>query len=102
MANPVSVLAAMKHIVKPAGTVIVMDERVGEHFTGEPDPVEEMMYGFSLISCLPDGRNAAESVATGTVMRPSTRERYATDAGFSSIDVLPIDNDFFRFYHLSL
>jgi SAM-dependent methyltransferase len=101
MPDPVSVLAAMKKIITPTGTVIVMDERVGECFTGEPDPVEQFMYGFSLICCLPDGRHASESVATGTVMRRSTFERYATDAGFSSVDVLPIDNDFFRFYHLA-
>lgn len=100
MADPVSVLRAMNHMVKPDGTVIVMDERVGERFTGEPDPVEQFMYGFSLICCLPDGRNAAESVATGTVMRPPTFEQYATDAGFASVEVLPIENDFFRFYRL--
>ena len=100
MADPVSVLAAMKDIVAQDGSVIVMDERVGERFTGEPDPVEQFMYGFSLVCCLPDGRNAAESVATGTVMRPSTLERYATQAGFSAIEILPIDNDFFRFYQL--
>lgn len=100
MADPVSVLRAMRHIVKPSGTVIVMDERVGERFTGDPDPVEQLMYGFSLLCCLPDGRNAPESVATGTVMRPATLERYATEAGFAGIDVLPIENDFFRFYEL--
>ena len=101
MADPVSVLAAMKRTVAPDGTVVVMDERVGECFTGEPDPIEQFMYGFSLVCCLPDGRNAPESVATGTVMRRSTFERYATDAGFSAVDVLPIDNDFFRFYRLA-
>ena len=77
-----------------------MDERVGDRFTGEPDPIEQFMYGFSLICCLPDGRNAAESVATGTVMRRSTLERYASDAGFAGVEVLPIENDFFRFYDL--
>ena len=101
MANPVSVLGAMKDIVAKDGTVIIMDERVGEHFTGQPDPVEQFMYGFSLICCLPDGRNAAESAATGTVMRRPTLERYATEAGFSAVEVLPIDNDFFRFYNLT-
>jgi len=101
MADPVSVLAAMKRTVAPDGTVVVMDERVAECFTGEPDPIEQFMYGFSLVCCLPDGRNAPESVATGTVMRRSTFERYATDAGFSAVDVLPIDNDFFRFYRLA-
>jgi SAM-dependent methyltransferase len=102
MSDPVSVLASMKSMAKPTGSVIVMDERVGEHFTGEPDPLESFMYCFSLICCLPDGRNAAESVATGTVMRPATLERYAQDAGFSSLEVLDIENDFFRFYNLTM
>ena len=73
---------------------------VGEHFTGEPDPIEQLIYGFSLICCLPDGRNAPKSAATGAVMRPPTLARYATDAGFTSTEILPLENDFFRFYHL--
>lgn len=100
MPDPVSVLAAMRSMTKPTGTVIVMDERVGDTFTGEPDPIEQLYYGFSLICCLPDGRNAVESVATGTVMRRPTLERYATEAGFAGVEVLPIDNEIFRFYRL--
>jgi SAM-dependent methyltransferase len=101
LADPVSVLAAMRSMVKPDGVVIVMDERVGETFTGDADSVEQLMYGFSLLCCLPDGRNAAQSVATGTVMRQPTFEGYAHQAGFSSVEVLPIENDFFRFYRLT-
>jgi SAM-dependent methyltransferase len=100
MADPVAVLAAMRRMVEPGGAVIVMDERVGEAFTGEPDPVEQLMYGFSLLCCLPDGRDAAESVATGTVMRRPTLEGYARRAGFEGVEVLPIENDVFRFYRL--
>jgi hypothetical protein len=33
-------------------------------------------------------------------MRPDTLRRYATDAGFTSVDVLPVQDDFFRFYRL--
>ena len=101
MPDPVSVLSAMRAMVKPDGTVLIMDERVGERFTGERDPVEEMFYGFSLLCCLADGRNAPTSVATGTVMRAPTLERYAVEAGFDGIEILPLENDFFRFYRLS-
>jgi hypothetical protein len=31
---------------------------------------------------------------------PDTLRRYATDAGFTSVDVLPVQDDFFRFYRL--
>lgn len=59
------------------------------------------MYGFSMFVCLPDGMSSEPSVGTGTVMRRSTLERYAGEAGFSGVDVLPIEEfSFFRFYRL--
>jgi hypothetical protein len=33
-------------------------------------------------------------------MRSDTIRRYAPDAGFETVDVLPIDNEFWRFYGL--
>jgi hypothetical protein len=41
------------------------------------------------------------AAGTGTVMRPATLNRYATDAGFQSFEILPIEHDFWRFYRLS-
>jgi hypothetical protein len=38
------------------------------------------------------------AVGTGTVMRPTTVEGYARDAGFAEVEVAPIENDFWRFY----
>lgn len=101
MPDPVSVLATMRALAGDSGVVIVMDERVGETFTGEPDDVERVMYGFSLTCCLADGKAHGHSVETGTVMRPSTLETFAREAGFAGITVLPIENDFFRFYRLA-
>jgi hypothetical protein len=43
-----------------------------------------------------------DGVGTGTVMREETLRAYATDAGFSEVEVLPIENEFFRFYRLTL
>ena len=40
------------------------------------------------------------SAETGTVMRRSTLERYSSKAGFSGVSVLPIEQDFLRFYRL--
>ena len=102
MPDPVAVLAAMRRMVGPDGTVLVMDERVGEEFTAPGDDVERLMYGFSVTCCLPDARATRPSVGTGTVMRPPTLRRYAREAGFAGVDELPIENPFFRFYQLSL
>ncbi|MGY1633152.1 class I SAM-dependent methyltransferase [Geodermatophilus sp. SYSU D01186] len=100
MPDPVAVLGAMRRMARPDGTVLVVDERVAERFTAPGDETERLMYGYSLTCCLPDGLSTRPSVGTGTVMRPATLERYARAAGFAGIEVLPIDNDFFRFYRL--
>lgn len=101
MPHPVEVLAAMRRLVADDGHVIVMDERVGERFTGQPDDVERLMYSFSILVCLPDGRSRTPSAATGTVMRPDVLRGYAQQAGFGDLEILPIDNDLWRFYRLS-
>lgn len=102
LAAPVDVLATMRRLAKPDGLVIVMDERVAERFPGRGDDVERVMYGFSLFICLPDGRSHTPSAATGTVMRPDTLRHYAEEAGFAGLEVLPIENDLWRFYRLQL
>jgi predicted O-methyltransferase YrrM len=98
--DPVAVLTAMRAMVRPGGTVLVVDERVAEGFTAPGDDVERLMYGYSLTCCLPDSMSTRPSVATGTVMRPATLDGYAREAGFDGVEVLPVAHDFFRFYRL--
>ncbi|MGI8722483.1 MAG: class I SAM-dependent methyltransferase [Geodermatophilaceae bacterium] len=102
LARPVDVLATMRRLAKPDGQVIVMDERVAERFPGRGDDIERLMYGFSLFVCLPDGLSHSPSAGTGTVMRPDTLRRYAAEAGFAGLEVLPIENDLWRFYRLHI
>lgn len=99
MAQPVPVLAAMRQMVGSEGVVVIMDEAVGEEFTGEGDDIEKLMYGFSLLICLPDGLSSQPSVGTGTVMRPTTLRSYAEQAGFANSVPLG-EAGFFRFYQL--
>ena len=101
MSNPVDVLASVRRGLAPGAPLIVVDERVAETFSAPGDDIERFMYGWSITTCLPDGRSRSPSAATGTVMRPATLRRYAEEAGFRSVEVLPIENDFFRFYRLS-
>ena len=39
--------------------------------------------------------------ATGAVMRPVTLRRYAKEAGFRNLEVLPLETDTWRFYRLT-
>jgi hypothetical protein len=44
------------------------------------------------------GENPA---GTGTVMRPDTVRRYAAEAGFERVEIVPIEDKFWRFYLLT-
>lgn len=101
MSDPVSVLRSMRRLVGEGGSVLIVDERVPDTFAPNGDAVERMMYGFSVLHCLPVGMVETPSAETGTVMRRPTFCRYAEEAGFRSVDELPIENDFFRFYKLT-
>jgi 2-polyprenyl-3-methyl-5-hydroxy-6-metoxy-1,4-benzoquinol methylase len=100
MPDPVSVLAAMRRMVADDGVVVVMDERTEDAFRAPAPEVEQLLYGYSLMCCLGDGLSHQPSVGTGTVMRPDTFTEYARAAGFGGVDILPIEDDFFRFYLL--
>ncbi|MEA2596471.1 MAG: hypothetical protein QOF01_2940 [Thermomicrobiales bacterium] len=101
MSDPVATLSAMRRLVGTGGTVLIVDERVADGFTAPGDDVERYMYGFSILHCLPVGMVDQPSAGTGTVIRESTMRSYAEAAGFSAVDVLPIQHDFFRFYRLT-
>jgi len=98
--QPVAVLRAVRNLLAPGASLLVADERVAEEFTAPGDAVERFMYGFSFLVCLPNVLADDPSAGTGTVMRPDVLRRFAAEAGFSRLDVLPIEADFWRFYRL--
>jgi ubiquinone/menaquinone biosynthesis C-methylase UbiE len=100
MSNPVEALRTARGLAADDGAVLVVDERVADTFTAPGDDVERFMYGWSILLCLPTGMASQPSAATGTVMRADTMRRYAAEAGFSRVEVLPVEHDFFRLYRL--
>jgi 2-polyprenyl-3-methyl-5-hydroxy-6-metoxy-1,4-benzoquinol methylase len=101
MAHPVQALTTMRQLAGTDGTVFVVDERAADALTAnDPDPIQRLFYAASVIHCLPVGRSEDGSAATGTVLRTALLERYAEEAGFSAVEVLPIVHDMFRFYRL--
>lgn len=101
MAEPVAALAAARWRLAGDGVVLVGDERAAETFTAPAGDLDRLFYGFSVFHCLPAGRAQQPSAATGTVLRPDTLRDYARQAGFTDVEVLDIDNDFWRFYRLA-
>ena len=101
MARPVEALSAARTMLARGGVVLVGDERTNDAFLGEQDGLDRYHYGWSVFACLPHAMTDPGSAATGTVMRPSTLRRYASEAGFAGFEVLPIEHDSFRLYLLT-
>ena len=101
MAAPMETLAQARAALAEGGSVFVCDERVADVFTAPGDPVERLMYGWSVVHCLPASRAEQPSAALGTALRASTVVELGRAAGFGRVEVLPIDHDWFRFYRLS-
>jgi 2-polyprenyl-3-methyl-5-hydroxy-6-metoxy-1,4-benzoquinol methylase len=100
MSYPIDALRAARGLLAGRGVVFIGDERSEDAFTAPAGEVERLFYGFSIFHCLPVGMVGEGAAGTGTVMRAETVRRYAEEAGFSSCEVLPIENDFWRFYLL--
>ena len=79
--------------------MLVADERVSESSpcprTSRPDDVRG-----DVLHCLPATMAESTDTANGTMLRPATVRDWAHQAGFPTVDVLPIENPFWRFYRI--
>ncbi|MET8351547.1 MULTISPECIES: class I SAM-dependent methyltransferase [unclassified Micromonospora] len=101
MCQPVSVLRACRRLRGEGGAVLVLDAKVAHRFVAPGDEIERFQYATSVLHCLPAGLAGPDSTATGTVLRPAQVRRFATEAGFADVQIVPVDDRFHRLYHLT-
>ena len=100
MPDPVSVLAAMRRMVADDGVVVVMDERTEDAF---PRPgARGRAAAVRLLADVLPGRRAVAPAVGGHRHGHAPRHLHGVPraAGFGGVDILPIEDDFFRFYLL--
>jgi len=100
MGEPIQALRQIRAVLAPGAPVLVGDERTADEFTAPAEEIERLQYAFSVLHCLPATMAESTAVANGTVLRAPTVRRWAGQAGFSAVEILPIENDFWRFYRL--
>ena len=101
LAHPVEALTAARTALAPGGSVIVMDERADEVLTAPGDEVQRFLAAASTIWCTPQGLVDEDSDVVGAIMRPDQLRHLAGHAGYGTVDVLPIEHPFWRFYRLN-
>jgi 2-polyprenyl-3-methyl-5-hydroxy-6-metoxy-1,4-benzoquinol methylase len=100
MARPVEALQVMRGLVAAGGAVIAIEPRTAETFSAPGDLFDQVHYLESLLFSLPTGMAEQPSAATGQVMRPATLRRYALEASFRGVEILPIEHPRMRMYRL--
>jgi len=101
MSRPADALRAARGMLTEPGCVIVADELVEDEFTAPASIEEQCHYAWSVVACLPAVMGDPGTAATGAVMRPATLRRYAMEAGFQSLEILPVQAGLLRFYRLT-
>jgi 2-polyprenyl-3-methyl-5-hydroxy-6-metoxy-1,4-benzoquinol methylase len=99
MPDPVAILRTMKRLAGAEGAVLVVDERTEDAFTVPTTEMERFFYCFSTLHCLAVSMQDG-GVGTGTVIRADDVRRYATEAGFDSVEVLDVEHPQFVLYRL--
>ena len=101
MAYPIEALRRMKDMVSANGAVLVGDVKMKDKLEEKNDFAGRLYYNFSVLLCLPQSMEYPNSAATGAAMAPSTFRTYAKEAGFSKVDILPIEHFIWQFYRLT-
>ena len=98
--DPIGVLRTMRSLAGSHGTVLVVDERAEAAFAVPTTEMERVFYSFSTLHCLAVSMQDS-GAGTGTVIRPETVREYATEAGFTSVEMLGVSHPQFALYRLA-
>jgi SAM-dependent methyltransferase len=99
--RPVEALRNARAAVRPGGTVLVVDELADETFRAPGDQMQRFFAAASAIWCLPQGRVGTDPEPVGALIRPDDVRDLARRAGYSAVDIVPIEHPCWRFYRLT-
>ena len=97
LAEPVKTLEEIKALLKPDGTLFIVEPKAADRLEDNLNPVATMFYGFSIFHCMTQSL-ARGGPGLGTCMGPGTTEKLAREAGFSGFRMLDIKSQVNLFY----
>jgi SAM-dependent methyltransferase len=97
LAEPVATLREVRALLKPGGTLFIVEPKAADRLEDNRHPVATMFYGFSLFHCMTQSL-ARGGPGLGTCMGPGTAQKLLREAGFSSFDILPVKSQVNLFY----
>jgi 2-polyprenyl-3-methyl-5-hydroxy-6-metoxy-1,4-benzoquinol methylase len=96
-AAPDTTLRSMRQLLKPDGTLFIIEPKAADHLEDNRNPVATMFYGFSIFHCMTQSL-AEGGPGLGTCLGPRRTEALVRDAGFRQFDQLDIKSPVNLFY----
>lgn len=97
LAEPVQVLKEIRALLKPRGTLFIVEPKAADRVEDNANPVATMFYGFSIFHCMTQSL-ARGGPGLGTCLGPANTERLAREAGFTQFERLDLKSQTNLFY----
>jgi len=94
---PARVVGEIKRLLKPGGTLFVVEPRAGDTLADNSNAIGTMYYGFSLFHCMTQSL-AAGGAGLGACMGPARMRTLLSEAGFSDVQQVDIRSPTNMFY----
>jgi 2-polyprenyl-3-methyl-5-hydroxy-6-metoxy-1,4-benzoquinol methylase len=97
LAAPLPTLTRVRDLLKPDGTLFIIEPKAADRVEDNRNPVATMFYGFSLFHCMTQSL-AHGGPGLGTCLGPAGTEKLVREAGFASFRLLDIKSMTNLFY----
>jgi len=97
LAEPVATLKEIRSLLKPGGTLFIIEPRAADRVEDNRNPVATMFYGFSIFHCMTQSL-ARGGPGLGTCLGPAGTARLAREAGFTQFKQLDLKSQTNLFY----
>jgi ubiquinone/menaquinone biosynthesis C-methylase UbiE len=97
LAEPVQTLEEIRALLKPQGTLFIVEPKAADRLEDNLNPVATMFYGFSIFHCMTQSL-ARGGPGLGTCMGPAITQKLLRQAGFSGFRVLDVKSQVNLFY----
>ena len=103
MTHPTEMMRTIRQSLKDDGTWLLVDIKAHDslELNVTKNPMASLLYGVSVLSCMSSAMSSPDGEGLGTLgLSAAKAETMATDAGFSSFSLLPIDHSVNAFYEV--
>ena len=97
LAEPAKTLREIRALLKPDGTLFIVEPKAADRLEDNLNPVATMFYGFSIFHCMTQSL-ARGGPGLGTCMGPGTAQALLKEAGFSAFRILDVKSQVNLFY----